>query len=382
MIKVLCINCKPDFSFLTSRGLLLDVTYETCDNIFPAIKSSTAINSQGQTIQLHSPDVFSYLDTNYKTSPYKVIFFGWYPKDYSADFNGTGGQTFKKKLSNGARFATTRQDGQNYEPHEFMHILGDILYTDLKKYDVNDQMDTTMVNGTLQRYYKNDRPNDPDSNFSVTWETYKKYLPELNNLGAMPTLKKGSKGEAVKELQTLLGITADGIFGSITKRVLVAFQLSKGLVGDGICGAKSWKALLETKKKYSVVITRTKDNGVQTIGELSAYNGKMFTCKTLELPWKDNQNNISCIPKGTYDVKYEKWNSKDKYGYKVQNVPNRDGIFIHEGNYHFNYEGCIGLGKDFYDLNKDGQIDITSTVATVKAFETFMDKKDFTLTIQ
>lgn len=242
-LKLLCLNCKPDFSFLINRGLLLDVTYETCDKVFPTIKSSTAINSQGQTIQLHSPDVFSYLDTNYKTSPYKVILFGWYPKDYSADLNGTGGQTFKKKLSNGARFATTRQDGGNYEAHEFMHILGDILYTDLKKYDVNDQMDTTMVNGTLQRYYKNDRPNDPDSNFSVTWETYKKYLPELNNLGAMPTLKKGSKGEAVKELQRILGIKVDGDFGIRTEASVKVFQVKNNLAVDGIVGAKTWQAL-------------------------------------------------------------------------------------------------------------------------------------------
>ena len=29
----------------------------------------------------------------------------------------------------------------------------------------------------------------------------------------MTTLKKGSKGDEVKQLQTLLGVTADGIFG-------------------------------------------------------------------------------------------------------------------------------------------------------------------------
>ena len=33
----------------------------------------------------------------------------------------------------------------------------------------------------------------------------------------MTTVKKGSKGEAVKQLQMLLGITADGIFGPKTK---------------------------------------------------------------------------------------------------------------------------------------------------------------------
>jgi len=50
------------------------------------------------------------------------------------------------------------------------------------------------------------------------------------------TLKYGSRGEEVKQLQKFFGITQDGIFGNITKRVVVAWQLSHGLVGDGIVG--------------------------------------------------------------------------------------------------------------------------------------------------
>ena len=61
-----------------------------------------------------------------------------------------------------------------------------------------------------------------------------------------PVLRMGSKGEAVKELQRLLGITADGSFGPITFKILIAFQRSHGLVADGIVGAKTWS---ELKKK-------------------------------------------------------------------------------------------------------------------------------------
>jgi len=46
-------------------------------------------------------------------------------------------------------------------------------------------------------------------------------------------------------------------------------------------------------------------------------------------------------------------------------VPGRDMILIHEGNYHFNFLGCIGVGQDFADINKDGQTDITNTKATL-----------------
>lgn len=47
----------------------------------------------------------------------------------------------------------------------------------------------------------------------------------------------------VKTLQSKLGITADGIFGSATETAVKAFQTAHGLVADGIVGAKTWAAL-------------------------------------------------------------------------------------------------------------------------------------------
>jgi N-acetylmuramoyl-L-alanine amidase CwlA len=59
----------------------------------------------------------------------------------------------------------------------------------------------------------------------------------------MNTLKKGSKGDEVKQLQTLLGVAQDGIFGSATESVVKNFQVSHGLAVDGIVGPNTWKAL-------------------------------------------------------------------------------------------------------------------------------------------
>ncbi len=54
------------------------------------------------------------------------------------------------------------------------------------------------------------------------------------------TLRVGSKGEAVKAVQTLVGATPiDGIFGPMTKAKVMAWQASNGLVADGLFGTNS-----------------------------------------------------------------------------------------------------------------------------------------------
>lgn len=68
-----------------------------------------------------------------------------------------------------------------------------------------------------------------------------------------------------------------------------------------------------------------------------------FVRPSLELPWRDNTRNVSCIPEGEYrcDVfRSERW---DKV-YEVQNVPGRSAILFHPGNTTADIEGCILLG--------------------------------------
>ena len=59
----------------------------------------------------------------------------------------------------------------------------------------------------------------------------------------METIKLGSKGDAVKKLQQLLNITADGEFGIKTDKAVREFQTKNNLIADGIVGTKTWKAL-------------------------------------------------------------------------------------------------------------------------------------------
>ena len=53
-------------------------------------------------------------------------------------------------------------------------------------------------------------------------------------------LKNGSKGEEVKQLQTLLGLSADGSFGPMTETKVKEWQAKNGLTADGIVGDGTW----------------------------------------------------------------------------------------------------------------------------------------------
>jgi hypothetical protein len=87
-----------------------------------------------------------------------------------------------------------------------------------------------------------------------------------------PTLRKGSKGTAVSEMQTMLlklgydlgpcGI--DGDFGKSTDAAVRSFQSDHRLTVDGICGAATWAELekvmallsgISVEKRYSVIIS-------------------------------------------------------------------------------------------------------------------------------
>lgn len=61
----------------------------------------------------------------------------------------------------------------------------------------------------------------------------------------MKTIKKGSKGNAVKVWQIIIGAAADGNFGSGTESATKTWQSNHGLAADGIVGKMSWKAGLE-----------------------------------------------------------------------------------------------------------------------------------------
>jgi peptidoglycan hydrolase-like protein with peptidoglycan-binding domain len=59
---------------------------------------------------------------------------------------------------------------------------------------------------------------------------------------ALLSLKAKSKGADVVEWQKIVGVKADGIFGTATDAATKKWQTAHGLVADGIVGPKTWAA--------------------------------------------------------------------------------------------------------------------------------------------
>lgn len=65
-------------------------------------------------------------------------------------------------------------------------------------------------------------------------------------------IKRGSRGDAVAEMQKLLSaagisVLVDGDFGRQTKVALMSYQSKNGLAADGVCGPFTWAKLYSTK---------------------------------------------------------------------------------------------------------------------------------------
>ena len=66
-----------------------------------------------------------------------------------------------------------------------------------------------------------------------------------------------------------------------------------------------------------------------------------FLCHTIELPWKNNKRNISCIPEGRYEV-VPRYSTHFKHHLLIKGVSERHLILFHPANDALNeLEGCI-----------------------------------------
>jgi peptidoglycan hydrolase-like protein with peptidoglycan-binding domain len=60
---------------------------------------------------------------------------------------------------------------------------------------------------------------------------------------ALASLKLGDRGDAVRDLQERLDISADGVYGQDTEDAVLLYQADQGLTRDGIAGEETLRSL-------------------------------------------------------------------------------------------------------------------------------------------
>ena len=96
-------------------------------------------------------------------------------------------------------------------------------------------------------------------------------------------LKQGDRGSEVKEVQQMLGITADGIFGSGTEYSVMQFQARNELTADGIVGPKTYEKLVNQTMGVEVDTDRTDFDDSDDRDDKLNYLGSYTTDDGLEI---------------------------------------------------------------------------------------------------
>ncbi len=122
-----------------------------------------------------------------------------------------------------------------------------------------------------------------------------------------------------------------------------------------------------------------------TAGVLLLPDGSAF--HTLELPWRDNRRQRSCIPEGVYQCRVT---HSPRFGrvYTVTGVSGRSHILIHSGNYagdvdkgyRSHVQGCILLGNRTGHLA--GQRGVLVSRPAVSEFMSRLSGQPFTLEVK
>lgn len=114
--------------------------------------------------------------------------------------------------------------------------------------------------------------------------------------------------------------------------------------------------------------------------------GRLGDFFSLELPWKDNQPEISCIPEDTYLCGIVK---SPRFGkvYQIFGVPNRGHVLIHSGNYagdvsqglKSHVKGCVVLGLNVGTLDRQPAVLMSKTA--LRRFMESVEYKPFKLEV-
>jgi Family of unknown function (DUF5675) len=139
---------------------------------------------------------------------------------------------------------------------------------------------------------------------------------------------------------------------------------------------------------FFLTLQRTETGDEGTFGRLTGRVGETeIDYKTMELPWRDNAADVSCIPAGTYRCIWNMSNRFQRLMYLVEGVLNRAGIRFHAANFagwlakglKCDLNGCIALGKEIAPMA--GQKALWKSREAMREFEALMAGRPFTLQI-
>lgn len=136
----------------------------------------------------------------------------------------------------------------------------------------------------------------------------------------------------------------------------------------------------------TIIVYRFWKDKNQTLGNCTVLNDDdrpLFSSLSLERGWQDNKPRISCLPLGEYKVKLEYSDKFKRLLWEIKGTEPRTECKFHAANYWYQLNGCISLGRESVDINKDGYFDITSSASTMNAFhKVFSEDKEAILIIK
>ena len=134
----------------------------------------------------------------------------------------------------------------------------------------------------------------------------------------------------------------------------------------------------------SALLIRVEQSDEGTFGVLHTEG---FTCHTVELPWRENQRRVSCVPKGEYPVQLI-LSPRFGYSYWIHPISGRSEVLIHGGawagdttkGWRTHSAGCILLG-DKRGVAQE-QMCILLSQPPLQRLLKVMNKEPFQLTIE
>ena len=129
-----------------------------------------------------------------------------------------------------------------------------------------------------------------------------------------------------------------------------------------------------------IVLVRYSQKKTITRGILQVIENDVCVAQfhSLELGWNDNKTGISCVPAGTYTMKFEHSPAFKRDLWELKGVPNRSETKIHPANQTSELRGCIAIA---YSLSSTGVLDSKRAVDDLHALTKKIAKQELEIQI-